>query len=139
MARLDDAWARVVRARVATLASTGADGAPHVVPCCFAVDGAVLYSAVDDKPKASPKLRRLANVAADERVSILVQHYDEVWERLWWISVAGTARIVPPEEHGEHDRAIGLLLAKYAPYVTQRLDGPVLAITASKWRTWSWE
>jgi PPOX class probable F420-dependent enzyme len=161
VARLGDAWARLSRARVAILGSTGADGVAHLVPCCFAVDGNLLYSAVDDKPKVSPDLQRLANVALDERVTVMVHHYDEDWEQLWWIRASGTARVVSSgteqgraeqgraehgrseedcaeEERAEHDRAVTLLLTKYPQYATHHLDAPVLAITVSKWRTWAW-
>ena len=142
MLRLADGWARLSRARVATLGTMGPDGFAHLVPCCFAVDGTVLYSAVDDKPKVSPKLRRLANVIADERVTLLVDHYDEEWERLWWIRASGTGRVLrgaTDDDVAEHERAVRLLLTKYTQYATHRLDGPVLAVTVSHWRTWAWD
>jgi PPOX class probable F420-dependent enzyme len=142
VASLADGWARLSRARVATLGTIGPDGFTHLVPCCFAVEGTVLYSAVDDKPKISPRLRRLDNVSADERVTLLVDHYDEEWERLWWIRASGTARVLPSvaaDQPSEHDRAVRLLLAKYTQYATHRLDGPVLAVTLSRWRTWTWD
>ena len=41
----------VAAAPVGRLATVGAGGAPHLVPFCFALDGDVLYSAVDRKPK----------------------------------------------------------------------------------------
>ena len=42
---------RFAAARVARLATVGADGVPHLVPVVFAVDGDTVYTAVDRKPK----------------------------------------------------------------------------------------
>ena len=72
-------------APVARLATVGPDGCPHLVPVVFAVDGDVVYTAVDGKPKVSLRLRRLANIAARPQVSLLVDHYDDDWSRLWWV------------------------------------------------------
>jgi PPOX class probable F420-dependent enzyme len=129
-----DATVRLGRARVGRLATVGSE-APHVVPCCFAVDGPVAYSAVDDKPKRSSRLQRLADVGANPVATLLVDHYDEDWSTLWWIRVSGPARVI--EEGPEHARAVGLLRAKYPQYRVHRLTGPVLAIELQQWRTWS--
>ena len=53
--------------------------AVHVVPVVFAVRGGVVYTAVDAKRKTTRRLRRLANIAANPRVSMLVDHYDDDW------------------------------------------------------------
>ena len=37
-------------------------GRPHLVPFCFALEGETLYSAVDEKPKQSKRLKRLENI-----------------------------------------------------------------------------
>jgi PPOX class probable F420-dependent enzyme len=111
------------------------DGRPHVVVCCFAVDGDVAYSAVDGKPKTTTDLQRLRNVAADERASLLVDHYDDDWTQLWWVRADGRARAV----HGGHerDRAVGLLVAKYHQYGADPPTGPVLALEVDRWSSWS--
>ena len=59
---------RFAAARVARLATADAAGRPHIVPVTFAVDGDVVYTAVDAKPKQSTALKRLANVAANPAV-----------------------------------------------------------------------
>lgn len=92
-----EARARLAGARIAYLATAGADGAPHVVPCTFALLGdATIVSAVDHKPKRTAALRRLANVAANPRVAILADHYAEAWDALWWVRADGMARSWPP-------------------------------------------
>ena len=51
---------KLAAARVARLGTVRPDGRPHIVVCCFALAGEVVYSAVDDKPKTTVALQRLA-------------------------------------------------------------------------------
>jgi PPOX class probable F420-dependent enzyme len=125
---------RLGAARVGRLATVGTDGAPHLVPCCFALDGPSLYSAVDAKPKSSSTLRRISNVRRNPLASLLVDHYVEDWSLLWWIRVDGTARVL--ETGSEFERAIELLVEKYEQYGRQRPPGPVIALEITSWRTW---
>ena len=65
----EEARERFAAARVARLATADRDGRPHIVPIVFALDGDRIYSAVDQKPKRTTALRRLANIARQpERV-----------------------------------------------------------------------
>lgn len=122
-------------ARVARLATTDPDGRPHLVPIVFALDGNTLYSAVDRKPKRSRRLRRIENARERPEVTVLVDHYDEDWERLWWIRLRGRARVL--DEGPERDRALGLLGKKYAQYREAPPDGAVLAVDVDEVRGWS--
>ncbi len=136
--RLDAAEARdrFVRADVLRLATAGADGRPHVVPCTFAVDGAgrVLIG-IDNKPKSSINLRRLRNIEANPNVSMLVDYYSADWEQLWWVRADGTATI---EQSGnEHGRHWELLRAKYTQYEGQILTGPVIVVHVTSWTGWA--
>jgi PPOX class probable F420-dependent enzyme len=123
---------------VAMLATAGADGAPHVVPVVFAVhdDGekSTIYTAVDAKRKSTHRLRRLANIEANPRVSMLVDHYDEDWTQLWWVRADGLAEI---HQSGE-EMAVGyaLLRRKYVQYQRLALDGPVVTIAVQRWASW---
>src|SRR5207302_3952818 len=98
-------------ARVARLATVDEQGRPHVVPICFAVDGDLLYTAVDAKPKRTRELRRLRNVEANPAVEVVIDQYEEDWSRLWWVRLRGTARVT--ELHG---RALEMLQQKYEQY-----------------------
>ncbi|MEV0715518.1 TIGR03668 family PPOX class F420-dependent oxidoreductase [Asanoa sp. NPDC050611] len=124
---------RFAAARVARLATVSADGQPHLVPVTFAVAGDTVYSAVDAKPKRSTALRRLANVAAEPRVAMLVDEYDEDWSKLWWVRADGTARTLP-ESDPEAVRAAEALAARYPAFA---LRGPVLAVDVARWVGWS--
>jgi PPOX class probable F420-dependent enzyme len=126
---------RLTAARVARLATTDPDGRPHLVPIVFAVDGGILYSAVDRKPKRSRTLRRIENARARPEVTILVDHYEEDWRRLWWIRLRGRARVLDEGEEREH--ALALLSEKYPRYRTQPPDGPVLAVDVTEVREWT--
>jgi PPOX class probable F420-dependent enzyme len=123
---------RFASARVARLATTGPDG-PHLVPIVFALDGDTIYHAVDHKPKRTTALKRLENLRADPRASLLADAYDEDWTRLWWARADGTARILAPG----HEPAIALLRERYEQYRERPPKGPVVAIDVSRWSCWS--
>ena len=132
----EQARARFGAARVARLATLRPDGAPHLVPVVFAVVEDVVYSAVDAKPKRTTALRRLANAAADPRVSLLADAYAEDWSRLWWVRADGTARVL--DAAGEEGReAVDRLVARYPQYLAARPAGPVLAVDVARWTGWS--
>lgn len=119
---------------VATLATVRTDAAPHLVPVVFAVSGDTVYTAVDAKRKSTHRLRRLANIEANPRVSLLVDHYSEDWGQLWWVRADGLATV----HHDGEQMAIGygLLRAKYVQYERTALDGPVVAIAVAHWSSW---
>ena len=93
---------RVREARVGRLATIGADGRPHLVPICFALEGDILYSAVDEKPKRSKHLQRLENIRNRPDVAVLVDHYEEDWTRLWWVRLDGTASVLETGTERDH-------------------------------------
>jgi PPOX class probable F420-dependent enzyme len=132
---VDEARERFTAARVARLATVTADGQPHLVPIVFAVSGEVVYSVVDAKPKSTTSLRRLANIAANPKVSVLVDHYTEDWTQLWWARADGAARIIEIDE--PEAAALRLLVARYPVYRTEPPPGPMIAIDVERWSGWS--
>jgi PPOX class probable F420-dependent enzyme len=120
---------------VARLATTDADGRPHLVPIVFAYDGETLYSAVDQKPKRSQTLRRIENARARPDVTILIDHYEEDWRRLWWIRLRGSARVLDAGDERKH--ALALLSEKYPQYRSEPPEGPVLAVDVTEVRKWT--
>jgi PPOX class probable F420-dependent enzyme len=120
---------------VARLATTDPDGRPHLVPIVFALEGDTLYSPVDRKPKRSSKLRRIENARVRPDVTILVDHYEEDWGRLWWIRLRGRARVL--EQGEERERALMLLSGKYPQYRSEPPNGPVLAVDVTEVREWA--
>jgi PPOX class probable F420-dependent enzyme len=132
-----EARARFAAARVVRMATAGADGRPHVVPICFALDGEAVYSAIDAKPKRTRDLQRLRNIATSPRVALLADHYEDDWSRLWWARADGTARVV---ERGDalHARALELLAARYEQYGESLPEGRAIVIEVERWSGWSW-
>lgn len=126
--------ARVTAAQVARLATTDPDGRPHLVPIVFAVEGDTLYSAVDKKPKRSTTLRRIENARVRPDVTVLVDHYEEEWSRLWWIRLRGRARVL--DEGDERERGLALLQEKYPQYRLDPPEGAVLAVDVTETRVW---
>jgi PPOX class probable F420-dependent enzyme len=129
-----EARQRLGEARVGRLATADAGGVPHVVPFVFALDGDTLYWAVDEKPKRSRSIKRLANIQANPNVEVVVDRYTERWDRLWWVRATGPARIV--QEGAEEGRAHLLLAAKYRQYRKQPPLGPVVAIEVARLTWW---
>ena len=121
-------------ARVARLATTTPAGEPHVVPVVFALDGDRLWTAVDAKPKRTRRLQRLANIAAHPRASVLADHYDDDWSRLWWVRADGAARLLSSQEEAPARQA---LAGKYPQYEEQPIDGPVIEVLVDRWSSWS--
>jgi PPOX class probable F420-dependent enzyme len=124
---------RFAAARVAYLATADAAGRPHIVPVTFAVDGDVIYSAVDAKPKRSTALKRFANITANPAVALLVDHYADEWNELWWVRADGIGRVVDPNDP-EGVRALSLLADRYPRFVAR---GAVLAVDVRRWSGWA--
>ena len=131
----EEARRRFAEARVARLATADRSGLPHLVPITFAVDGDSLVSAVDHKPKSTASLRRLANVAENPSVAILVDEYTEDWDRLWWARADGTASVLAPGTV-EARRAVDLLVGRYPQYRGRRPGGQVLVVEVQRWSGW---
>ena len=131
----DDLLQQAAAAPVGRLATVDATGRPHAVPCCFAVEGDVVYSAVDEKPKRTKRLRRLENIRANPAVCLVVDHYEDDWSALWWVRLEGQARLV--EGGPEWERAVSLLVAKYPQYQAAPPTGTVIAVEIERRLAWS--
>src|SRR3954463_6011983 len=99
----------VARGRVGHLATVSAGGRPLVVPCCFALDGGTVYSAVDAKPKSTNLLQRIRNIESNTAASLLVDHYEDSWTSFWLVRIDGTVRVLVSGP--EYEQALDLLTA----------------------------
>ena len=119
------------------MATADADGAPHAVPICYAFDGSHLYSVIDLKPKrvAARGLKRVRNILANPRVAIVIDDYDEEWERLAYVLIHGPAEVL--EEGEEQRRAVTLLREKYQQYRDMDIEGAtVIKVTVERVIPW---
>ena len=126
---------RIDSAMVARLATVGADGRPHIVPITFALDEDTIFFAIDFKPKKTADLQRLRNIEANPSVSVLVDHYEEDWTKLWWVRADGSARIVI--DGAIFERGISLLTQRYTQYRSARPAGPMVSIAIQRMTAWS--
>ena len=110
--------------RIGHLATAGSDGAPHVMPVCYALDDDAVYFVADEKPKRRPAraLRRLENLRANPRAALVVDDYDEDWTRLAWVLVRGPATII--DDAAAHAGALVRLRTRYPQYRSMPLDDP---------------
>ncbi|MER7038641.1 TIGR03668 family PPOX class F420-dependent oxidoreductase [Streptomyces microflavus] len=132
----DDARERFAGSPIARLATADAAGVPHIVPVTFAVDGDLIYFAIDHKPKRSTNLRRLRNIAENPTVSVIADRYTDDWAGLWWARADGRAEIWDDDE--ERMKALNLLQGKYHQYEESPPQGPVVAIRVAAWTGWSY-
>lgn len=123
-------------ARVGRLATAGAGGEPHVIPCVYAlVDGAI-YSVVDEKPKSGRRLQRLRNIDATGRAALVVDHYDEDWTRLAYVLIRGPATTITNADP-RYAPALAALRAKYPQYRQMSLEGSeMVVLEAQRWVAW---
>jgi PPOX class probable F420-dependent enzyme len=146
-------------ARTAVLATIDPTGRPRLVPICFVVgpgsgqSSPLIYSPIDDKPKTSAdphQLARVRDIAARPEVTLLVQRWDEDWNRLAWLRFHGFAVLLEPAHESagiaaradaagqERDNAIAALRAKYPQYAGHDLESrPLIRITVGLLSTWA--
>ncbi len=129
----------VAVARVAHLATATPDGVPHNIPLCFWFDGAHFYFAIDEKPKrgAGRELKRMRNIAANPRVALIIDHYEEDWTSLAYVLVHGRAAVV--EDHEEYMLALRNLRHKYRQYQVMALNpdnNPLVRIEPERIHVW---
>ncbi len=128
--------------RVARLATADAQGAPHLIPICFAYDGEHIYSVLDRKPKRTSLtgLKRVRNILSNPNVALVLDHYEEDWSRLWYVLVTGTAQLIEAgdgEAGDEQRHAVGLLREKYVQYRDMDVgENPVIKITPLRITSW---
>jgi PPOX class probable F420-dependent enzyme len=130
-----EARARFASVPVARLGTADAQGRPHVVVVTFAVQGDMIYTAVDQKPKSGTNLKRLRNAAANPLVTMLADEYSDDWDRLWWVRADGRAVVLT--EHWQMAEPLRLLAGRYWQYREAQPTGPVLAVTVERWSGWA--
>ena len=137
--RLSDAARAFIQAqRVARLATSDADGRPHVVPVCYAFDGGRFYIPLDEKPKrvGALRLRRVRNILARPDAALLIDHYDDDWSRLGYVLAQTRAALLPPDAP-KHALGVAALRARYPQYRAMALEAaPLIALEPTRWSVW---
>ena len=127
-------------ARVGRLATSDGDGAPHNIPICFWFDEpSRFYFIIDEKPKrlGGTGLKRMRNIAANPKVALVVDNYEEDWSNLAYVLVHGEAQVV--DDSTEYILALRHLRDKYQQYRSMTLApgrNPLVRIDARRVHAW---
>jgi len=127
----------LVKARVGHLACSTKDGKPLVIPICFAFDGSMIYSSIDEKPKKVHPLalRRVSNIIENPNVCFIVDEYAEDWRELQYVLVIGHG--VVTKQGKKFTEAITLLRKKYKQYNSMKLENrPLITIRPLRIVAW---
>lgn len=129
------AWARELleNERVARLSFHDSQDHPRVLPVTFALAEDAVWSAIDRKPKRSAEPARVRRLRRDPRASLLVDVYDDDWERLRWVQILGRVEII---EAAGQDAALAALAAKYPQYEREQPPGPLLRLDVGRAVCW---
>jgi PPOX class probable F420-dependent enzyme len=138
----DDDRAFLTDCRRVVLSTIRTDGRPRLVPICFALDptASVVFTPLDEKTKRTNDpfaLARVRDIAADPRVTLLADRWDEDWSRLTWLRLEGHATLFHPSDPG-HARVVTALRNRYPQYESQRLeDRPMIQVVVDRIVRWS--
>ncbi len=106
----------------------------HLVPVVFVVSGDELVIPIDSvKPKTGNRLRRIDNLEADGRASLLVDHTSDDWTELWWVraDLEFVGSLEPAEPW------LSLLASKYPQYRNRSTIDSLLLFTIGSVRGWT--
>lgn len=122
--------------RIGRLATADRNGAPHVVPVCYAVGDGATYIAIDEKPKNRARpLKRERNILENPQAALVVDRYDEDWTRLGWVMLRGRAELLTAGT--EHEAAQALCRARYPQLRAMRIEAlPVIALRIERVASW---
>ena len=125
--------------QVARLATADAEGRPHVIPFCYALDRGHVYFVVDAKPKrrTGKPLKRIQNMIENPHAAIVIDDYDDDWTKLAYVLLRGNAAVV--RDQAEYDRVLARLRERYPQYRTMTLTfatNDMVRITPTKVNTW---
>ena len=124
--------------RSGVLGTITRSGLPQLVPVCFALVEGDIAIAIDEKPKRGGTLARMRNIERDARATLLVDHYEERWERLAWLRLEGDAAVF--ERGGEWREALDALRRRYPRYRAMALEAlPLIRLRPTRVVGWRWQ
>ena len=98
------------------------------------IDWGVADPVLSERDRSAPRLR---DIAADPRVTILADRWDEDWARLAWLRLEGLAALFHPSDP-RHPHVVAALRAKHPQYTTQRLeDRPMIKVLVNRVVRWA--
>jgi hypothetical protein len=83
------------------------------------------------KAKGGRRLRRLDNLAFDDRCVLLVDRYDDDWSQLWWVRMHARAVSAPPSP-----AALDALPSRYPAYERSGAIDGIVVLIPTGWYGW---
>lgn len=120
---VEEAWARLRAHDHGVVGTVHPERGVHVVPAVYAVDHDGFLGVPIDrvKPKASSRLQRERNLAADPRAVLLVDSWTrDDWSQLWW--VRADLRWIGTDDAERSSALASLLAARYEQYRGEPFD-----------------
>jgi PPOX class probable F420-dependent enzyme len=109
------------------------DERPRVLPITFAVADDAVWSAIDSKPKRSAEPARVRWLRRKPRAALVVDRYDDDWERLAWVQLLGTVEVLALDSG---PAGLEALTAKYPQYRAEPPPGPLLRFEVERALCW---
>lgn len=110
------------------------DGRPRVLPVTYAVHEQAVWTAIDNKPKASDREpARVRWLRERPHAALTVDHYEDDWTLLCWVQLIGKMSVVegPPE-----GAALDALSSRYPQYLDDPPPGPLLRLSPERALWW---
>ena len=125
----------VARERVCRVATSSAQGQPHLVPVCHVVAGGKVYiGSANDGAK-------VRNLRANARITVTVDLYSDHWGSLKGVMIQGRGKLI--ERGPGFQRARKKLYAKYAQYAKEAAIAPsdsvIIEVTPKHVYAWGLE
>ena len=126
---------------MARLATADSENKPHLVPVVFVFDGKYYYVPLDEKIKKDKpeRLKRVKNIQQNPNVVLLIDEYNEDWNKLRFTMIKGRASLIGKKvQHNELvlEKAHKLLYRKYHQYKKLGIGELCIKIDPEKVITW---
>ena len=105
---------------------------PHVVPVVLVTARNHIYLPIDGKRKRPGTLQRVRNIETNPYATLLLDHYEEDWSKLWWVRIEAIASIVPLPSSARLK-----LTKKYAGYADTELGIESIKLEIVSVHKWS--
>lgn len=105
---------------------------PHVVPVVFVRLDTLVFCPIDGKPKSKGILQRVRNLQANPHAALVLDHYSDDWEKLWWLRLDCQASI-----ESMSSEVAELLKQKYKGYQVYDVGSSLIELSCYNWNFWS--
>lgn len=129
-------WARALleQGRVGHLGLLDDSGRPRVLPVTYAIHEQAVWTAVDNKPKASGREpARVRWLRERPGAALTVDHYRDDWSQLRWVQLIGTVSVLDGPPSGP---VLEALSRRYSQYRDDPPPGPVLRLLPERTLWW---